>query len=69
MALVRGPIAGLVLTEEYFGSARLVHVDTPCGKLVVREEAGRARSLGALVRLRLDPKQVSVFDGATEARL
>lgn len=65
----RGPIAGLVLTEEYFGSARLVHVDTPCGKLVVREEAGRARSLGALVRLRLDPKQVSVFDGATEARL
>ncbi len=65
----KGPIPGLVLTEEYFGSARLVHVDTPCGKLVLRAEAGRARTLGALVKLRLDPTQLSVFDGATEARL
>jgi ABC-type sugar transport system ATPase subunit len=65
----KGPIPGLVLTEEYFGSARLVHVDTPCGKLVLRAEAGLPRSLGSLVRLSLDPAQLSLFDGATEARL
>jgi ABC-type sugar transport system ATPase subunit len=64
-----GPIPGRVLTEEYFGSARLVHVDTPCGRLILRTEAASGRALGAQLRLRLDPSQVSVFDAATEARL
>jgi multiple sugar transport system ATP-binding protein len=64
-----GTIPGRVLTEEYFGSARIVHVDTPCGRLVLRAGATAERALGSQLRLRLDATQVSVFDGATEARL
>jgi multiple sugar transport system ATP-binding protein len=66
---VNGPIVGRVLTEEYFGSARMVHVDAACGRLVMRVDATAARALGSEVRLRLDASQVSLFDGATEARL
>jgi multiple sugar transport system ATP-binding protein len=65
----RGPILGRVLTEEYLGSARLVHVDTPCGRLVMRSDAAAQRAPGSELRLRLDAAQASVFDGATEARL
>jgi multiple sugar transport system ATP-binding protein len=64
-----GPIAGRVAIEEYLGSARIVHVDTPCGRLVARTDATSARPLGAELRLRVDPAQVSVFDGSTEERL
>lgn len=64
-----GPIVGRVLTEEYFGGSRLVHVDTPCGRLVMRTGALRTRGLGTELRLRLDPAQISIFDGATEQRL
>jgi multiple sugar transport system ATP-binding protein len=64
-----GAIVGRVLTEEYLGSARIVHVDTPCGRLLVRAGAGSARALRSELRLRLDAAQLSVFDGATEARL
>jgi multiple sugar transport system ATP-binding protein len=64
-----GPVCGRVLIDEYFGSARLVHVDTPCGRLVLRAEATRAHALGSEVRLRLDPAQLSLFDTALGARL
>jgi multiple sugar transport system ATP-binding protein len=64
-----GPISGRVVTEEYFGSARIVHVDTPCGRLVMRSSSRAARALGSELRLRLDAAQVSVFDHATETRL
>jgi multiple sugar transport system ATP-binding protein len=63
-----GPIVGRVLTEEYLGSARVIHVDTPCGRLVVHAPSSSAHGLGAELRLRLDASQVSVFDVATEAR-
>jgi multiple sugar transport system ATP-binding protein len=65
----RGPIAGRVVNEEYLGSARNVHVQTEVGRLVMRTEATSAKVLGAEVRLRLDPAQISIFDAATEARL
>jgi multiple sugar transport system ATP-binding protein len=64
-----GGIVGRVLTEEYLGSTRLVHVDTPCGRLVVRADASAPRALRSELRLRLDLAQVSLFDAATEARL
>jgi ABC-type sugar transport system ATPase subunit len=64
-----GPIVGRVVTEEYLGSARLLHVDSACGRLVVRVEAAAARAPGAELRLRLDAAHVSLFDGATEERL
>jgi multiple sugar transport system ATP-binding protein len=64
-----GPIRGRVLTEEYLGSARILHVETAWGRLVVRTDAADTRSLGSEVRLSFDPSQVSVFDGATDSRL
>ena len=64
-----GPIVGRVVTEEYLGNARNVHVDAACGRLVIRDDAASPRARGAELRLRLDPSQVSIFDGATEARL
>ena len=64
-----GPIPGHVLTEEYLGSARNVHVTTPLGRLVMRAGAVFAPSRGAAIRLRLDPQQVCLFDAATEKRL
>jgi multiple sugar transport system ATP-binding protein len=64
-----GPIVGRVVTEEYLGNARNVHVQTDCGRLIMRTDALSEQGLGAEVRLRLDPAQISIFDGATEARL
>jgi hypothetical protein len=64
-----GPILGHVLTEEYLGSARMLHVDTACGRLVLRAAASTTRALGSELRLRLDSSRVSVFDGSTEVRL
>ena len=64
-----GPIVGRVVTEEYLGSARNVHVEAACGRLVMRTDAASPCERGAEVRLHLDPSQVSIFDGATEARL
>jgi len=64
-----GPIWGRVVTDEYLGSARNVHVEAACGRMVMRADAAAPYGLGAEVRLDLDISQVSIFDGATEARL
>ena len=64
-----GPIRGRVVTEEYLGSARNVHIDAACGRIVMRADAAAPYALGSEVRLNLDPSQISIFDGATEARL
>ncbi|MDP9033819.1 MAG: ABC transporter ATP-binding protein [Myxococcota bacterium] len=64
-----GPLVGHVLTEEYLGSARHVHVQTQAGRLVMRTASSPSRARGSELRLRLDPAQISVFDVATEKRL
>jgi len=64
-----GPIRGRVVTEEYLGSARNVHIDAVCGRIVMRADAAAPYLRGSEVRLDLDPSQISLFDGATEARL
>lgn len=64
-----GPIQGRVVTEEYLGNARIVHVETAWGRVVVRADAARARSLGSDIRLGFDLSQVSVFDGTTDTRI
>ena len=66
---VAGPIAGRVVTEEYLGNASNLHVETDCGRLVMRTDAVSDRGLGRQLRLRLDPSQISIFDATTEARL
>lgn len=64
-----GPIRGRVLTEEYLGSACILHVETDWGRLVVRTDAAGTRTLGSDIRLGFDTSHVSVFDGATDSRL
>jgi multiple sugar transport system ATP-binding protein len=64
-----GSIRGRVVTEEYLGNARNVHVEAACGRIVMRADAGEPYALGSEVQLNLDPSQISIFDGATEARL
>jgi ABC-type sugar transport system ATPase subunit len=65
----QGSLVGRVITEEYLGNARNLHVDTPCGRLIVRTGPAATHTLGAEVRLRLDPAQISIFEGSMEARL
>ena len=66
----RGQIAGRVLTEEYLGNGCNVHLETGCGRLIMRDHAAvRARARGSELRLWLDPDHISVFDAATEERL
>ena len=64
-----GPIAGRVVTDEYFGNCRNLHVDTPAGRLIVRADLAGAYARGSELRLGFDPAHVVVFDAATEARL
>jgi multiple sugar transport system ATP-binding protein len=64
-----GSIWGRVVTEEYLGNARNVHIEAACGRIVMRADAAAPYALGSEVRLNLDPSQISIFDGATEARL
>ncbi len=64
-----GTIRGCVVTEEYLGSARNVHIDAACGRIVMRADAAAPYARGSEVRLDLDPSQISLFDGATEERL
>lgn len=64
-----GPILARVLTQEYLGSARLLHVDSTCGRLVLRAEAATSHAPGSELRLSFDGSRASLFDDATEARL
>jgi multiple sugar transport system ATP-binding protein len=58
----QGPIAGKVVMDEYLGSVRCVHVDTECGRVVMRAPADRPRALGEEVRLAFDPAHLRIFD-------
>jgi multiple sugar transport system ATP-binding protein len=64
-----GPIAGRVVTDEYLGSSRNVHVDTELGRLIMRTEAAGSLARDSQIRLGLAPAHIVVFDAATEVRL
>jgi multiple sugar transport system ATP-binding protein len=64
-----GAIAGRVVTEEYLGSACHVHVETDCGRLIMRGATRSPRGRGSELRLRFDHEQISVFDDASKERL
>lgn len=64
-----GPIRGRVLTEEYLGNARIVHLETEWGRLIVRTDVAKARVVGSELRLGFDPSQVSVFDRTSDSRV
>jgi ABC-type sugar transport system ATPase subunit len=59
-----GPIAGKVITDEYVGSSRNVHVDSELGRLVLRTEPTSKFAGGASVRLRFEREHIAVFERA-----
>ena len=63
------PLRGRVAVDEYLGSSRCLHVDTPVGRLVARVGPDTPGARGAEVGLCLDPSHVRLFDPATGRRL
>jgi hypothetical protein len=51
--------------DEYMGSARCIHVDTECGRVVMRAAPGGRRAIGDPIRLGLDPAHICLFDAST----
>jgi ABC-type sugar transport system ATPase subunit len=63
------PLVGRIAAEEYLGSARCLHLDTPVGRLVARVPADEPGTRGAEVGLRLDPAHALYFEPASGRRL
>ena len=64
-----GALRGEVLVEEYMGSCRYVHVDTPCGRWVLRSEEETGSQPGEQVGIELEADGVRLFDGQSGRRL
>jgi multiple sugar transport system ATP-binding protein len=58
-----GPIQGEVVLDEYLGSHRYTHVQTPLGRVVMR--GATKHHAGELVELGLDAAHVHLFDPKT----
>ncbi len=59
----KGPLAGTVATVEFLGAAYCLHVDTPCGRLVVRTGVQAHIQAGDKLRLRFSTENICVFSG------
>ena len=64
-----GALRGEVLVEEYMGSCRYVHVDTPCGRWVIRSEEKTGSQPGEQVGIELEADGVRLFDGQSGRRI
>ncbi len=64
-----GDLEGAVVLEEYQGPARLVHLDTPAGRVIARVAPDVRYAPGARVRLTIDSSAVSRFDSTTGRRV
>jgi multiple sugar transport system ATP-binding protein len=64
-----GHVTGRVLMDENMGSFRSVHVETECGRIVMRAPADHRHPVGETVRLGLDPAHISLFDSETGSRI
>ena len=62
-------LRGRVTVDEYLGSSRCLHVQSPLGLLVARVEPDEPATLGAEVGLRLDPAHVRLFHSESGKRL
>ena len=62
-------LRGRIEVDEYLGSARCLHVDTPLGRLIARVEPDEPCTRGTEVGLRLDPGHVLLFDSGSGRRL
>ncbi|MDX2053433.1 MAG: ABC transporter ATP-binding protein [Polyangiaceae bacterium] len=64
-----GPIEGNVVTDEYLGHARNVHVQTRQGRIILRELGAETHEKGRQIRLAFDPDHVVFFDPTSGDRL
>ncbi len=64
-----GTIAGKVVMDEYLGSCRNIHVDTPCGRLALRTGDGENYGLGGQVGLYFEEEHVRFFAADTGEKL
>ncbi|MBN8524488.1 MAG: ABC transporter ATP-binding protein [Planctomycetes bacterium] len=64
-----GPLRGVVVMDEYLGAWRNLHLDCPCGRLVMRLPPGAAHRPGDAVGLRVDPAHVLCFAPGDGRRL
>lgn len=55
-----GPISGRVVMDEYLGSCRSIHLETALGRLIMR--SAEPYGVGEVLRLRLDPDHVRIFE-------
>jgi len=62
------PLRGRIVVDEYLGSSRCLHVDTPLGRLVARVAPDAPGTRGEEVGLKLTPGELRAFD-ATSGRL
>jgi len=60
-----GILGGKVVMDEYMGSCRILHLETACGRLVMRAEAEGRLTSGEGIELRFDPKFLRFFDPKT----
>ncbi len=58
----RGFVEGTIEVEEYLGAFRMVYVQTPIGRICIREGANVTRAVGERVRLVFDPEHLNFFD-------
>ena len=58
-------LGGEVVMDEYMGSCRIVHLETACGRLVMRGGAEGALAAGGRIELNFDLKHLRFFDPQT----
>jgi ABC-type sugar transport system ATPase subunit len=64
-----GPLRGVVVMDEYLGAWRNVHLDCPCGRLVMRLPPGPAHRPGQAIGVRIDPVHALFFAPGDGRRL
>jgi len=61
-----GPLAGEIVTSEYFGSHHITTVATSAGPIKVHVPKGERPLMGSNVRLKFNSQRVVLFDSRTE---
>jgi multiple sugar transport system ATP-binding protein len=64
-----GPLRGRVVASEYLGVARCLHVETPCGPLVLRTAADEPVALGTEFSIGFNIEHTRLFESRTGDRL
>ena len=56
-----GGLAGQVVLNEYLGDCRNIHLDTGCGRLVMRAANGDKGEPGQIIQLGFDANRIRIF--------